>query len=93
LECPGIQSDHPVSTPSYQSQLFFLPSSFIPFVPIKVLKISRHDDWDVSKTCQRIDSVVPLESPCLVPLCKTVDHVIAGGMGTSPFMRNPCGGV
>jgi hypothetical protein len=46
-----------------------------------VLKIPRHDDWDVSEAYQRIDGVVPLESFCLVPLCRTVDHVIVGGKG------------
>ena len=30
---------------------------------------------------QRIDGVVPLESFCLVPLCRTVDHIIVGGEG------------
>lgn len=63
-----------------------------------MLKIPRRDDWDVSGAYQRIDGVVPLESSCLVPLCRTVDHVIVGGKGTSTFMRNSldacvCGGV
>jgi hypothetical protein len=64
-----------------------------------VLKIPRHDDWDVSEAYQRIDGVVPLESSCLVPLCGTVDHVIVGGKGTSTFYDEflgrvcVCGGV
>ena len=53
-----------------------------------MLKIPRHDDWDVSEAYQRIDGVVPLESSCLVPLCRTVDDVIVGGKGTSTFMTN-----
>jgi hypothetical protein len=53
-----------------------------------VLKILRHDDWDVSEVYQRIDDVVPLKSSPLVPLGRTVDHVIVGGKGKSTFMRN-----
>ena len=55
-----------------------------------MLKIPRHNGWDMKpRPCQRIDDVVPVESSRPVPLCRTVDHVIAGGTGASTFMRNP----
>jgi hypothetical protein len=93
LVYPGIQSDCPVSTLSYQSRLSFLPSSFNPFGwPIKVFKIPRHDGWDVKQgPCRRIDGVVPLESSCLIPLCRTVGHVIAGGDGCVHFYEESLG--
>jgi len=90
LVCPYVQCDHPISSQSSQNRfvLFFLRPSFRSSDPLACFKIPRHDDWDVNEAYQRIGGGVLLESSCLVLLCRTVDQVIAGGKGTSTFMRN-----